>query len=69
MSAGRLGWQWVIDPDGHRWRVEALGVVVAYLRDEDGVELGVGKSVLREHGWRIAEFELAPTNGSSAAEA
>ena len=60
------GYQWITDPTGHRWRVESFNEVAAQLRDADGREIGVGRTIL-QHGfasgaWQMAEFQQ--TNAS-----
>jgi len=59
----RLGYQWIIDPSGHRWRVEGFNDIKADLCDEEGRKIGVGKSILRDGfkigAWKMAEFEVS----------
>lgn len=61
MTDEALGYQWIIDPSGHRWRVDGWSPVVAHLSDEDGREIGVGRSILQARfaagAWKMAEFE------------
>lgn len=62
--AERKGYQWIIDPSGHRWKVLGFTPVVASLEGEDGREINVGRSILRKGfasgAWQEAEFEEAP---------
>lgn len=57
-----LGYQWVTDPAGHRWKVVGWTPVVANLEDAAGREINVGKSILRDGfrlgTWKEAEFEV-----------
>lgn len=59
-----VGYQWIIDPAGHRWKVVGLGMVVAHLEDAEGRQLNVGRSLLRNGfasgAWKEAEFEEMP---------
>lgn len=61
---GPLGFQWIIDPSGRRWKVVGFGAIVAHLEDAEGRRLGVGRSILRDGfasgAWREAEFEETP---------
>lgn len=57
-----LGYQWLTDPAGHRWKITGWNELIAFLEDEDGEQLGVGKSFLRNGlqggAWKEAEFEV-----------
>lgn len=63
-SSGPLGYQWIVDPSGHRWKVMGFNVLVAFLEDADGRQINVGKSLLRNGlaagAWQEAEFEEMP---------
>jgi hypothetical protein len=61
----RRGHQWVIDPAGHRWKVVGFNPIVAFLDDEEGVQINVGRSILQQGfacgAWKMAEFEEIDT--------
>lgn len=60
---GTLGYQWIVDPAGHRWKVTGFNAIVAHLENAEGHKINVGQSILRNGfasgAWQMAEFEEA----------
>jgi hypothetical protein len=52
------GYQWLIDPSGHRWKVVGFNNFLACLEDAEGREINVGRHLLASGGWQEAEFEV-----------
>lgn len=59
-----VGYQWIVDPTGHRWKVVGFNPVLAHLEDADGKQVNVGRNILRDGfmsgAWKGAEFEVVP---------